>query len=54
MGVGLPFAIMWPSIAGAQLRIEINREPRPIDVGGGFMLDDASLTSIANALGASV
>jgi hypothetical protein len=46
------FAIMWPSIAGVQLRIDIQRERRPIDVAGGMELDDASLRAIEQLLGA--
>ena len=49
-----PFAMMWPSIAGIQLRVDVSREARSVDIGGGFMLDDTSLVSIANALGASI
>jgi hypothetical protein len=39
------FTIMWPSSAGRYLRVELRRGA-PIDVGGGFNLDDASLASI--------
>jgi hypothetical protein len=45
-----PFAVMWPSIAGTQLRVDVKHESRPIDIGGGFMLDDASLAAIESVL----
>jgi hypothetical protein len=46
------FAIMWPSIAGIQLRIDIQRERRPLDVGGGMELDELSLRAIEALLAA--
>lgn len=42
--------IIQPSSAGRQLRIDIRRERRPLDVGGGFHLDDAALQSIEDLL----
>lgn len=45
-----PSAMMWPSIVGRQLRLDIHHVRRPVDVGGGFELDDAALRSIEGLL----
>jgi hypothetical protein len=45
-----PSAMMWPSIVGRQLRLDVHHVRRPIDIGGGFELDDAALRSIEELL----
>jgi hypothetical protein len=46
------FAIVWPSMAGRQLRLDVLRETRPVDLGGGFAMDDLSLQAIEDLIGA--
>jgi hypothetical protein len=46
-----PFAIMWPSMAGRQLRVYVERRRQPIDLAGGFQLDDDALRALEQLLG---
>jgi hypothetical protein len=46
-----PFAIMWPSMAGRQLRVSVEHRRQPIDLAGGFQLDDDGLRSLEQLLG---
>jgi hypothetical protein len=46
-----PFAVIWPSMAGRQLRVHIDRRRQPLDLAGGFQLDDNTLRSLEQLLG---